>query len=98
MLVHAQRGDVEAMRQVQADLLARSPGLPQTLYADAAAYLLEAYEATGDALAACMAMEHFVAGRATEAAFFEWYGYGTERLTLDRICPLDQATEPGPEL
>ncbi len=98
MLAHAHRGDIDAMRQVQADLLARSPALPQTLYADAAAYLLEAYEATTDPLAACMAVEHFIAERAADAAFFEWYGYGTERLTVERICPLDKTTAPGPEL
>ncbi len=98
MLVYAQRGDVAAMQQVHASLLSRSDSTPNNPYPEAAAYLLEAYEATGDALAACIAVEHFIGERMETAMFFEWYGYGTERLTIDRICPLDHTTEVGPEL
>ncbi|HOU14396.1 MAG TPA: hypothetical protein PKZ84_14910 [Anaerolineae bacterium] len=98
MLVYAERGDVAALRQVHADLLARTDGAPNTLYAAAAGYVLEVYEATDDALAACLAVESFIGDRVEAAAFFDWYGYGTERFTLDRICPLDQTAEIGPEL
>ncbi len=98
MLVYAERGDVAAMRQVHAALLARMDGAPNNPYFDAAGYVLEVYAATGDALAACLAVERFIGDRVDTAAFFEWYGYGTERFTLDRICPLDQAAEIGPEL
>jgi hypothetical protein len=51
--------------------------------------LLATYRETEDPVQACAAMEDVVAGRTDDAAFFNWYGYGTERLTLDQICPLD---------
>ena len=98
MFVYAQRGDVEAMRQVHASLLMRSHSAPDNPYPGAAWHTLEVYEATGDALAACLAAEEFVTARLEDASFFEWYGYGTERLTADRICPLDRAAEEGPPL
>ena len=98
MLGYAQQGDVEAMRQVHSSLLARAYTAPDNPYPDAAGYALEVYEATGDALAACLAVEDFIVVRAEVASFFEWYGYGTERLTVDRICPLDHAAEKGSEL
>jgi hypothetical protein len=98
MFVYAQRGDVEAMRQVHAGLLSRSASAPNDPYPDAVWHTLEIYEATGDPLAACLAAEEFIAARAEDAVFFEWYGYGTERLTVDRICPLDHAAEEGPQL
>ncbi|MBN2391604.1 MAG: hypothetical protein JXR84_12840 [Anaerolineae bacterium] len=98
MFVYAQQGSVEAMRQAHAGLLSRSASAPNDPYPDAAWQVLQTYEATGDPLAACLAAEDFIAARAEDAAFFEWYGYGMERLTLDRICPLDHATEEGPQL
>lgn len=98
MFVYAQQGDVEAMRQVHAGLLSRSASAPNDPYPDAAWHMLEVYEATDDPLAACLAVEDFIAARAEDAAFFEWYGYGTERLTVDQICPLDHTTEEGPQL
>jgi len=98
MIVYAQRGDVAAMRQLQVGLISRSDSTPSNPYPDAATAMLEAYKATGDALAACVAAEDFIAAHVDTAAFFTWYGYGTERLTVERICPLDQAVESGPEL
>jgi hypothetical protein len=98
MFVYAQQGDVEAMRQVHASLLVRAYSAPNDPYPDAAGHTLEVYEATSDPLAACIAAEEFIAARVENAPFFEWYGYGTERLTLDRICPLDHAAEEGPQL
>ena len=98
MFVYAQQGDVEAMRQVHASLLVRAYSAPNDPYPDAAWHTLEVYEATSDPLAACTAAEEFIAAHVENAPFFEWYGYGTERLTLDRICPLDHAAEEGPQL
>lgn len=98
MFVYAQLGDVEAMRQMHASLRLRSYSALNDPYPDAAWRVLEVYEATGDPLAACLAVEQFIAERVEDAAFFEWYGYGTERLTVDRICPLDHAAEEGPPL
>lgn len=98
MFVYAQQDDVEAMRQVHASLMLRSHSALNDPYPGAGWYALEVYEATGDPLAACIAAEEFIAARAEDAAFFEWYGYGTERLTVDRICPLDRAAEEGPPL
>ncbi len=96
--VYAQQGDVEAMRQAYSSLMLRSYSAPNDPYPDAVWHALEVYEATNDPLAACIAAEEFIATRAEDAAFFEWYGYGTERMTVDRICPLDRAAEKGPEL
>ena len=98
MFVYAQQGNVEAMRQVHAGLLSRSATAPNDPYPDAAWHTLEVYESTSDPLAACLAAEDFIAARAEDAVFFDWYGYGTERMTLDRICPLDRAAEEGPQL
>ncbi len=98
MFVYAQRGDVEAMRQVYTGLTVRSYSAPNDPYPDAAWRALEVYEATDDPLAACIAAEELIAARAADAVFFEWYGYGTERMTVDRICPLNQTTEEGPSL
>jgi hypothetical protein len=98
MFVYAQRGDAAAMRQLHAGLLARSISAPDNPYPAAAGEALETYEATGDPLAACRAAEAFIAARVHDAAFFEWYGYGTQRLTADQICPLERAAEEGPQL
>lgn len=44
-------------------------------------------------------MEALVAERADDAPFFGTYGYATERVTMDQLCPLDEPPEtPGPEL
>ena len=89
MLVYAHRGDTEAMTQAHAGLMARSHSAPDNPYPDAAWHLLEVYRQTGDVLVACQAMETFIVARAEDAEFFDWYGYGTERLPLDRLCLLD---------
>jgi len=98
MFVYAEWGDLEAMREVYVRLRLRSHSALNDPYPEAAWRTLEVYEATGDPLAACLAAEQFIAERVEEAAFFEWYGYGTERLTVDRVCPLDRAEEEGPPL
>ena len=99
MLVHAQRGDEEAMDDVYFNLAARSLAAPNNPYPDAAWRLLETYRERGDPLRACQAMEAFVAERAADVPFFKYYGYATERITLDQLCPLDEPPEtPGPEL
>ena len=98
MFVYAEWGDLEAMREVYVRLRLRSHSALNDPYPEAAWRTLEVYEATGDPLAACLAAEQFIAERVEEAAFFEWYGYGTERLTVDRVCPLDCAEEEGPPL
>ena len=99
MLIHAQRGDAEAMEDVYFNLAARSLEAPNNPYPDAAWRLLETYRETSDPLRACQAMEAFVAERAADAPFFGTYGYATERITADQLCPLDEPPEtPGPEL
>jgi len=89
MLVHAQRGDVEAMEAVLAQARAHDFVVPN-IYTEAAQRLIGVYEETGDVVAACAAMEDVVAERPDEAVFFEWYGYNTARITVDQICPLDE--------
>ena len=98
LLVYAQRGDAEAMMQVYGSLMARSHSAPDNPYPEAAWHLLEVYQQTDDVLAACQAMETFIAERVEAAEFFEWYGYGTERLRLDRLCPLDAPGEVSVDL
>jgi len=98
MFAYAQQGDIEAMRQIYAGLMARAYRSSNDPYPDTAEHALEVYEATGDPLATCIAAEKLIAARAQDATFFEWYGYGTERMTADRICPLDRAVEEGPAL
>ena len=88
MLVHAHRGDAAQMEAV----LERVRGydfMAPNLYTEAAERLIEAYSESGDAVAACAAMEELVARRPDEALFFQWYGYNTARITVDQICPLD---------
>ena len=91
MLVYAQQGDADAMADVHASLLARSHTAPDNPYPEAAWQLLEVYKETGDVLAACQSMETFLVERAEAAEFYEWYGYGTERLPQNQLCPLDDA-------
>jgi len=89
MLVYAHQGDVDAMEDVHFSLVARSHTEPDNPYPDAAWQLLEVYKETGDVLAACQAMEAVIVERAETAEFYEWYGYGTERLPQEMLCPLD---------
>ena len=88
MLVHALSGDIESMEAV----LARARDISDVtdnIYLDAAERLLTAYRETGDAISACAAMEAVVSEPSEPPVFFQWYGYGTERITVDQICPLD---------
>jgi hypothetical protein len=92
MLVHAQRGDVEAMEAVLATVRTHDFMRPN-VYTEAAQRLIGVYEETGDVVAACSAMEDVVAERPDEAVFFSWYGYNTARMTVDQVCPLDAPEE-----
>ncbi len=89
MLVHALNDEAQLMEDVYFWLMTRSFAAPNDPYPQAAWVLLETYQQTGDALQACQAMEDYVTDHVEDAVFFEWYGYNTERLTLDQICPLD---------
>jgi hypothetical protein len=92
MLVYAQQDDVAAMEDVLARTQIRS-WIEPNVYLEAAEQLLSTYQQTEDPVQACAAMEDVVAGRAAEAVFFDWYGYGTERITVDDLCPLDAPDE-----
>ncbi len=88
MLVHALSEDLEGMETV----LVQVRGIPEVtenVYLDAAQRLLEVYRETSDALTACTAMEELVSEQPEPAVFFQWYGYGTERIVIDQVCPLD---------
>jgi hypothetical protein len=92
MLVYAHRGDVAAMEGV----LERARGydfVQPNVYTEAADELLRVYGETENVVEACSAAEEVVAERPDEAIFFQWYGYGTARMTVDHVCPLDTPTE-----
>ena len=88
MVVHALSGDIAAMEAVLTQVR-DIPTVTENVYLDAARTLLTSYRETGDATAACAAMEDVIAGQDDPPVFFQWYGYGTERMTLDEVCPLD---------
>ncbi|MGC9523404.1 MAG: FG-GAP repeat domain-containing protein, partial [Anaerolineae bacterium] len=92
MLVHALRDEPEAMAEVLAEVRAHEL-VTDTIYLEAAQTLLDVYRETGDAVEACAQMEEVVAADPERGVFFQWYGYGTERMTLDQICPLDPPRE-----
>ncbi|MEZ4768837.1 MAG: hypothetical protein R2844_10490 [Caldilineales bacterium] len=84
MLVHALRGETDAMQpllqQVETTYdRSDNPFLP------AARALWETYADTGDALAACGAMERVVRLWGDT----ELVQFGSERLEIEQICPLD---------
>ena len=88
MLVHALAGDIEAMEAVLTQV--RSiPDVAENVYLEAAEMLMQSYRETEDANSACEAMEDVIAGQTEPPVFFQWYGYGTERMTVDEVCPLD---------
>lgn len=98
MLVHAHRDDVDAMERVL-DRALRHDFVQPNIYTEAAERLLDAYTDTGDVTEACAAMQDIVAARPDEAVFFQWYGYNTQRITVEEICPLTAPTEDdAPEL
>lgn len=92
MLVYAHRGDTAQM-EAMLEQARRYDFVEPTIYTQAAERLLQVYRETGDVVEACSAMEDVVAQRPDEAVFFQWYGYGTTRLTLDGVCPLDTPSE-----
>ena len=98
MLAQALTGDDTAMESVL-DQARDIPEVTDNVYLNAAERLLTVYRETGDAVSACRAMEAVIAEQAEPPVFFQWYGYGTERLTVDDICPLDApSTGEVPEL
>lgn len=92
MLVHAHREDLQAM-EAALDQVRNYPFYQPNPYSEAAERLLAVYRGSGDVKAACAAMEEVITDQPEEAAFFQQYGYNTERLTVDQICPLDQPAE-----
>jgi hypothetical protein len=97
MLVYAERGNTQAMESVWQSIGKRTDLSPNP-YTEAAQRLLQNYNQTGNALAACQAMAVAVSEHVKEASFYPWYGDHTERLSLDQICPLDKTQKQGPEL
>ena len=98
MLVQAQRGELQAM-EAALDRVRKFAFYQPNPYSEAAERLLAVYRDTGDVEAACTAVEEVITAQAGEAVFFQQYGYNTERLTADQVCPLDQPTEgESPEL
>jgi hypothetical protein len=91
MLVQAQRGDLQAM-EAALDRVRKFAFYQPNPYSEAAERLLAVYRDTGDVEAACAAVEEVITAQAGEAVFFQQYGYNTERLTVDQVCPLDQPT------
>ncbi len=95
MLVHAHRDDVAAMEAVLDQALSHGFVEPN-IYSEAAQRMLHVYRETADPVQACSAMQDVVVERPDEAVFFQWYGYNTERITVDDICPLTDPTEDEP--
>lgn len=84
MLVHALRGDGQAMQTLLAQAETRydradNPFLP------AARILWQTFDATGDALVACQAMERALRLRGDTLLV----PYASEQLKIDQLCPLD---------
>ena len=92
MLVYAHREDVGAMQNVLDQARGYAFYQPNP-YSEAAERLLSVYRDTRDIAAACVAMEEVITDQPEEAVFFQEYGYNTERLTADQICPLNQPAE-----
>ncbi|MCB0255435.1 MAG: PQQ-binding-like beta-propeller repeat protein [Anaerolineae bacterium] len=84
MLVHALRGERDAMQPLL-EQVENAYDRPDNPYLPAARALWETYVDTGDALAACHAMEQVV--RLWGDA--ELVRFGSEQLTIEQICPLD---------
>ena len=84
MLVHALRGEAQGMQ----DLLTRVEtryDCPDNPFLPAARSLWQTFDATGDPLAACQAMERSL--RLRDDALL--VRYASERLETGRFCPLD---------
>lgn len=92
MLAHALSGDLEAM-EVVLERARSMPEVTENVYLDAAQALLDVYRETDDPVSACAAMEDLIVEQAEPPVFFQWYGYGTERLRVDQVCPLDASAE-----
>ncbi len=92
MLVHARRDDVAAMEAVLNRARKYAFYQPNP-YSEAAERLLSAYQDTRDPVAACVAMEKVISAQPEGAVFFQEYGYNTERMTVDQVCPMNQPVE-----
>ena len=88
LIVYALQGDLPAMEELLFEVQLRSDLTPN-VYSEAIRRVVDVYKETGDAPAACRALEAVAARQPDEAVFFQEYGYGTERMTLDQLCPLD---------
>lgn len=89
MLVYAQFQDVDAMRGLLDDIVTEYDELDNP-YAPAARILFQTYQDTRDPVAACQAMADRVQANPAQAEFFQWYGYATERIKIEDICPLSE--------
>lgn len=90
MLVYAHKDDVSAMEET----LNQARGyvfFEPNLYSEGAERLLDVYRDTRDVMAACAAVEEVLSGQPEKAVFFQRYGYNTERMTVDQVCPLNPA-------
>lgn len=84
MLVHALRGEADAMLPLLQEV-ETSRDRPDNPFLPAARALWETYADTGNALAACRAMEQVVRLWGDT----ELVQFGSERLEIEQICPLD---------
>jgi hypothetical protein len=58
-------------------------------YVPAAQILFQTYVETKDLFSACKKMEVYVLNAGKDAEFLEWYGYNTEKINLEDVCPWD---------
>lgn len=91
MLVYGLRHEPNAMRDLLREVESRY-SRPDNPYAQAARDLWETFGRTGDVVAACMAVTQSARVNFEQAQFFQFYGYNTERLRLNQICPLNIGT------
>lgn len=84
MVVHALRGEAQAMQDLLAQAEARY-NRPDNPFLPAARILWQTFDATGDALAACQAMERAVRLRGDTLLL----RYASEQLETGQFCPLD---------
>jgi hypothetical protein len=90
MLVHTQQGEVGAMEALLREVEARYDQF-ENPYVEAAQRLWYTYRDTQDPLLACQAVERTVREHQELAEFLGLYGYGyaTEHLPIEQICPFD---------
>lgn len=92
MLVHALRHEPGVMEGLLREIETKYDRLDNP-YTEAGRRLWQTYQATQDPLAACEAVERTVQEQLDRARFFRYYSYNTERLPLQRVCPLDDSSQ-----